>query len=359
MTLFSRSRAKRADTAEDRDQHRQHIPLIFDVIGDALFYIGVEPHGVFRFLSVNKPFLNTTGLSEAQVVGKTIDEVIPPPSLKTVRANYLQAIATGETVEWEESSVYSGEERIGHVAVSPVFDPDGTCTHLVGSVHDITDSVRRREELQEADLHLREILVGTVRALSISVDLSDRLMAGHQNRVAELGRAIAEELGYPIERVEGIYFGGLLHDIGRSGIPGEILNRSGKLTEVEFAMVKQHPRAGYDTVESIEFPWPVGEMILHHHERLDGSGYPDGLRDGDISEEAMIIGVSDVVEAMCSHRPYRPALGIEAALEEITSHRGTLYQASIVDACVRLFTEKDFSLINPDDAEFRPIMGKY
>ena len=335
------------------------MPLILDAVRDVLFYIEVEPDGMYRFLSVNKSFLDTTGLSEAQVIGKTVDEVIPAPSLDMVKSKYLAACTTGQTIEWEETSTYSGQEKVGQVTVTPVFDDNGTCTNLVGSVHDITDSVHRHREAHESDLRLRDILIGTVQALTIGIDMSDRLMAGHQNRVAELGRAIAEELGYPIERVEGVYFGGLLHDIGRSSIPGEILNRSGKLTDVEYAMVKGHSRAGHDIIQGIAFPWPLADMVLHHHERLDGSGYPDGIRGEEISDEAMIIGVADVVEAMSSHRPYRPALGIDAALEEITSHRGTLYRASVVDACVRLFNEKGYNIIGQYTDDLRPIVGRY
>jgi putative nucleotidyltransferase with HDIG domain len=158
-----------------------------------------------------------------------------------------------------------------------------------------------------------------------------------------LARVIAEEMGLPKERIESIEIAGNLHDIGKIKVPIEILSKSGQLSDLEFEIIKTHCQVGYDIIKSIDFPWPVGEIILQHHERIDGSGYPRGLKRENILIEAQILAVADVVEAMSSHRPYRPSLGINAALEEIEKNRGILYEPEVVDVCLRLFREDRFS----------------
>ena len=183
----------------------------------------------------------------------------------------------------------------------------------------------------------------SIKAIAATVEMRDPYTAGHQERVAELAVAVAKEVGLSKEKVQGIYVAGIVHDLGKIGTPVEILNRPGKLSAVEFALIKQHAEAGYEILRNVEFPWPIAEIVRQHHERLDGSGYPHGLKDGAILPEARILAVADVVEAMASHRPYRPGLGIERALQEIERGRGTLYDASVVDACVKLFREGRFS----------------
>jgi putative nucleotidyltransferase with HDIG domain len=173
--------------------------------------------------------------------------------------------------------------------------------------------------------------------------MKDPYTAGHQVRVAKLARAIASELGMSDEQVEAIRTASLLHDIGKIIVPPEILNKPGKLSALERSFVEVHAQASYEILKSIEFEFPIAEIILQHHERLDGTGYPRGLSGDSILKEARILTVADVVEAMASHRPYRPALPLETALEEIVSHRGTLYDAEAVDACLRLFADKGFT----------------
>ena len=151
-------------------------------------------------------------------------------------------------------------------------------------------------------------------------------------------------MGVPPDMAEGIRIAAVIHDIGKVSVPAEILSKPGKLTQNEIELIKDHPVTGYHILKDVEFPWPVAEIIWQHHERLDGSGYPRGLKGDDVLLEARIIGLADVVEAMASHRPFRPAQGIDAALEEITEHRGTLYDPEVVDACVKLFREKGYML---------------
>ena len=189
---------------------------------------------------------------------------------------------------------------------------------------------------------LHQALQGTVMALANTVEIKDPYTAGHQRRVAQLSCAMAQELGWSADRVEGIKVLCFLHDMGKIAVPAEILNRPGKISPTEYGLIKVHPQVGYDILKDIDFPWPVAQGILQHHERLDGSGYPLGLSAGEITPEAKILAVADVVEAMASHRPYRPALGVDQALEEITRNKGRLYDPGVVDVCVHLFTEKDF-----------------
>jgi len=180
----------------------------------------------------------------------------------------------------------------------------------------------------------------------LTIESRDPYTAGHQQRVAQLASAIAKELGLPEKEVEGIRMASLIHDLGKISLPAEILSKPGKLTEIEFRLVQNHPQAGYEILKNIDFPWPIAQIVLQHHERLDGSGYPNQLKNDAIRKEARIVGVADVVEAMASHRPYRPALGIDKALEEISSGKGILYDPQAVEACIKLFTSKGFKLEN-------------
>lgn len=213
---------------------------------------------------------------------------------------------------------------------------------ILSVARDITE--RKQAETQERQglESLHRALQGTVVALASTVEIKDPYTAGHQRRVAQLSCAMARELGWSPDRVEGVEVLCFLHDIGKIAVPAEILNKPGKISPTEFGLIKVHPQVGYDILKDIAFTWPVAQGVLQHHERLDGSGYPSGLTAEEITPEAKILAVADVVEAMASHRPYRPALGIEQALEEITQNRGKLYDPDAVDACVRLLTEKDF-----------------
>lgn len=190
---------------------------------------------------------------------------------------------------------------------------------------------------------LREAMEDTIGIIAATLEQRDPYTAGHQRRVAQLGVAIANELGLSKDEIEGIHFGGLIHDLGKISVPSEILSKPGKLTQIEFELIKVHAQTGYEIVKDIDFPWPVADMVHQHHERLDGSGYPQGLKGEEITLSARILAVADVVEAMSSHRPYRPSLGIEPALEEISRNRGKFHDPDAVDACVRLFREKGFS----------------
>lgn len=205
-----------------------------------------------------------------------------------------------------------------------------------------------RDRITYAHVHHAEILQKSleqsIQAIADTVEARDPYTAGHQRRVSELAVAIARELGLPEEKIHGIHLAAIIHDLGKIQVPAEILTKPGKLSDIEFMLMKTHPQAGYDILKDVDFPWPIADIVRQHHERLDGSGYPQGLKDGQILLESRIMAVADVVEAMASHRPYRPTLGIEAALQEIERGRGRAYDPAVVDACLKLFREGRFAL---------------
>jgi HD-GYP domain-containing protein (c-di-GMP phosphodiesterase class II) len=206
---------------------------------------------------------------------------------------------------------------------------------VMGNIVDIT-------ELKESIDKRITALKSTLEAIALTSEIRDPYTSGHERRVADLSCAIAMEMELPKEQIEGIRLIGIVHDIGKMYVPSEILSKPGQLKEIEFEMIKMHAKAGHDILKAIESPWPIAKAVLQHHLRLDGSGYPECERGKEIILEARILAVADVVEAMASHRPYRPALGIDKAFEEITQNKGRLYDSDVVDTCLRLFQEKGF-----------------
>jgi putative nucleotidyltransferase with HDIG domain len=198
------------------------------------------------------------------------------------------------------------------------------------------------EEKRQNTEKLLKALDTTIKVLSMTVEVRDPYTAGHQQRVSNLATRIAQEMRLPAAQIEGIRIAGIVHDIGKMYVPSEILCKPGRLTETEFGMIKMHSQAGCDILKVVEFPWPIAEIVLQHHERMDGSGYPNQLLGKDIIIEARILAVADVIEAMASHRPYRPALGTNKALEEISQKRDILYDSEVVDAYLKLFNEEKF-----------------
>jgi PAS domain S-box-containing protein len=215
---------------------------------------------------------------------------------------------------------------------------------IVGLIQDISEKKRAEEQIQRYVAQLKTAFLSTVEVATTLSEMRDPYTAGHERRVGEIAAAIGAELGLDEQRVEGLRVAGHLHDIGKITIPAEILSKPGKLSDIEYRLIQGHPQSGYDVLKDVEFPWPVAQVALQHHERMDGSGYPQGLKDDAIILEARIMAVADVVEAMSSHRPYRPGLGIDKSLAEIERGRGTAYDADVADACLRLFREKGYRL---------------
>ncbi|HAJ27648.1 MAG TPA: PAS sensor protein [Syntrophus sp. (in: bacteria)] len=224
-----------------------------------------------------------------------------------------------------------------------IRDEAGTIIMLQGALQDITDRKLAEGALQDSFDKLRKTIGAAIRTLAATVEMRDPYTAGHQQRVAGLARRIAREMSLDNDRILGLGLAAVIHDIGKISVPAEILSKPTKLTNIEFSLIKNHTQAAYDILKDMEFPWPIAEIVYQHHERLDGAGYPRGLKGEEISLEAKIIAVSDVVEAMSSHRPYRPGLGIDVALGEIKKNRGVFYDPAVVDACLRLFLERGFT----------------
>ncbi|MDD5179813.1 MAG: PAS domain S-box protein [Gallionellaceae bacterium] len=231
-----------------------------------------------------------------------------------------------------------------YAAESMVFGQDeiALLEEMAGDLAFGLRMLRLRQEQQHSAEQVRMGLAGTIQAIAAMVEMRDPYTAGHQRRVADLAAAIAVAMGLPEEQVRGLHLAGTIHDLGKIQTPAEILSKPGKLSASEFSLIKDHPQNGYEILKDIEFPWPIAQMVLQHHEKLDGSGYPQGLKGNEILLEAKIMTVADVVEAMSSHRPYRPGLGLEAALAEIAKGRGTHYDPDAVDACIKLFKEAGF-----------------
>ncbi len=244
----------------------------------------------------------------------------------------------------EHRFLYADGE-VGWLAVRFFITKDarGRTVKTYGVNQDITERKRTEDRLRVTLGSLRSALGGIIQVLSMTTEKRDPYTAGHQKRVADLAEAVGLRMGLPLERVEGLRLAGTIHDIGKVAVPAEILSKPSRLTETEYKLIQIHPQVGYDIVKDVDFSWPIAEMILQHHERLDGSGYPRGLKGGEILLEASILAVSDVIEAMASFRPYRAALGIGPALEEIERNSGIRYDPDVAAACLALFKEKKFA----------------
>ncbi len=227
--------------------------------------------------------------------------------------------------------------------VRAVHDERGSFVYYEGTIEDISARKASEEQLKESFARLQRMMDGTIEALSMAIEVRDPYTAGHQVRVARLAEAIARQMNFTEDHIKAIRIAGTLHDIGKIYVPAEILARPGKITNHEYAVLRDHAEAGYDILKGIEFDHPIAEIVLQHHERMNGTGYPRGLKGDMINMEARILAVADVVESMASHRPYRPSLGQEKALEEIRANRGVLYDENVVDACLKLFDEPGFS----------------
>ncbi len=290
---------------------------------------------------VNPSFLRIFGVSSSEVLGKSFSEFVEP-ECRAIFDEHKRKILSG-SYGFSEFSCKALSKK-GDVWISVLLSKVRFMgkDSIVGNVIDITDRKELEFKLRDSLDELNRVLEGTIKAFSSATEKRDPYTAGHQKRVAQLSREIAFELQLPPDQVRGIFMAALVHDIGKIAVPSEILTKPGKLTDVEFSILKTHPVVGYEILKDVDFPWPIADMVLQHHERLDGSGYPYGLKNGEILLGARIIGVADVVEAMASHRPYRPALGVDAALEEIKKGKGKLYDPDVVDSCIRLFDEKGF-----------------
>ncbi|MEW5944133.1 MAG: HD domain-containing phosphohydrolase [Pseudomonadota bacterium] len=307
----------------------------FDAMSDAIFIHDEE----FRIIRANVAYAEFAGMPIKKVIGKNYWEVFPRHHTPLPSC----ACVTHQGTEPIEETIETGDGKIFISRAFAIHDARNRYLYSIHILQNITEHERAVQERQRQLENLRDGLEATIEAMAAVIELRDPGTAGHQRRVADLAAAIAEEMGLPEEQTHGIRLAGIVHDLGKIQVEPEILNKPARLDEAEFNAVKAHSQASYDILKDIEFPWPIAQMVLQHHERLDGSGYPHGIKGEEILTEAKILGVADVVEAMWANRAYRPGLGIDAALEEISAHRGILYAPEVVDACIRLFREKGFA----------------
>ena len=302
----------------------------------------IDKDGLINY--VNPSWERILGYTTNEVLGTSVNQFLKKDDMRIVNDTIIKIInRKNPTVDMYASLIHkSGEERLFSMSGAPNFDESGNVVGVVGTLKDITDLKRSEAELQNSYHKLKLAMDSTIEAISLIVESRDPYTAGHQKRVAALAGAIAGAMNMPEDQVEKIHMGSLIHDIGKIHVPAEILTKPGRLSKIEYEMMKAHPEIGYKILKTVDFIPPIAQMVYQHHERIDGSGYPLGISGKDMLLESKIIAVADSVEAMASHRPYRPAIGVDKALEMISENKGKLFDSQVVDACLSLFMEKGF-----------------
>lgn len=334
LALEHQRRTAAAALAESEERYR----LLFDNSQDGILLS--EPHG--HVLAANGAACRIFGRTREALLQADRSELVDASDPRVAAADALRdrlGYFRGEiTLRRGDGEAFPAE-----VSTTTFHEPGGQLRATM-IVRDLTEKIRTEKTAERYLMQLQSALMHTVEVATTLSEMRDPYTAGHEKRVAQIAVGIATELGYDAKRLEGLQIAGYLHDIGKIMIPSEILSKPGKLTAAEYTLIKGHAQASYDVLKNVDFPWPIADMVLQHHERIDGTGYPQGLKGNAILPEARILAVADVVEAMGSHRPYRPGLGIERALQEIERGRGTAYDPEAADACLRIFREKGFHL---------------
>jgi PAS domain S-box-containing protein/putative nucleotidyltransferase with HDIG domain len=333
------TKRKRAEDALRQSEEKYR--SIFKNSVEGIFQ--TTPEG--QYISVNPALARMIGYDSPEELKKGVTNLSKQGYVNPEdRVRYKKILEEQGIIQGFEIQHYRKDGSIFWVSINSraVKDATGKVLYYEGAVEDITSRKQAEEELKQTLEKLRKTLAGTIQAMSLTVETRDPYTSGHQKRVSNLARVIAQEMALPKDEVDNVRMAGIIHDIGKMSVPAEILSKPTKLSNMEFGLIKVHPQTGYDILKEVELPYPIAETVLQHHERLDGSGYPQGLKGENIILEARILAVADVVEAMASYRPYRPALGIDAALEEIEKNKGILYDAEVVEVCLKLFREKGF-----------------
>ena len=346
-SLIDITERKRAEDALVKSEEK--FRLITENMVDCVALVDIN--GIYKY--VTPSYRNILGYDPEDMIGIKGLSLVHPDDLERITRIYLEGIEQCWREKYFETRT---RHKDGHyvdmeLRARLLNDSQGKVIGAIWAARDITKRLQLEQERKQAEEKLQQTLeslrkaVGTTIQVMVSaVESRDPYTAGHQSRSADLACAIATEMGLAQDKIEGIRMAGSIHDIGKLSIPAEILSKPTKLTDIEFSLIKEHSRSGYEMLKDVESPWPLAEIVYQHHERMNGSGYPRNLKGDEILMEARIMAVADVVEAMASHRPYRPALGIEAALEEIEKNKGILYDNAVADACLRLFREKGYQL---------------
>lgn len=303
--------------------------------------IGVAQDGVFKFVSPKAKEIS--GYSEKELTSRPFITFVHPDDQEMVFKYHMERINGKYVPPVYSFRIVDKGGNIKWMEINAVAIPWENKPATLNFFSDVTERKQTAEKVQQSYERLRSAMQGTIKVMSSIVELRDPYTAGHQFRVTKLACRIAEILGLPSGQIDGLRAAGLVHDIGKIYVPTEILSKPGQLSDMEFTLIRAHPKVGHDILKQIEFPWPVADIVLQHHERLNGTGYPSGLSGDDILIEARILAVADVIEATASHRPYRAGLGIASALEEISQTQGVLYDSKVVEACLTLFNSKGFS----------------
>lgn len=313
----------------------------------------VNEQGLFTYASPQ--VRDILGYTADEVMGKSPFELMAPGYAEKFRETFARIVAERRPFRLLESANLhkNGGNVYMETSGTPLFDAQGIFRGYRGIGRDTTERKRAETESRAATDKFEQSLLQTIEAMAATVEARDPYTAGHQRRVAALARDIAQEMALPEDTIRGLYLAAAIHDLGMVSVPAGILSKPARLSPLEFGLVKTHPGIGCAIIKDVQFPWPIAETILQHHERLDGSGYPRQLKGDQIPLEAKILAVADVVEAMSSHRPYRPALGMGAALREIEMGRSTLYDPAVVDACLGLLREGRSSLGVPPTVPWR------
>jgi PAS domain S-box-containing protein len=332
---------ERKKAEEKLRENEERYRALFDRSLDLVYITDFEG----RFIDANDAALNRLGYNREEIRSLNFATLLSEDQMSLALQSTQEILDTGYQRNAIELRLKAKNGQDVFVeTVGSVIKREGIPYAVQGIARDITDRKRAEEELQRTLESLRKSFGATIQAMVSAVESRDPYTAGHQIRSANLARCIATEMGLPKEKIEGIRMAGSIHDIGKLSIPAEILSKPTKLTNIEFSLIKEHSQKGYEMLKDVESPWPLAQIVYQHHERMDGSGYPRNLKGDDILVEARIMAVADVVESMASHRPYRPAIGIKAALEEIEKNKGILYDDAVADACLRLFRERGFQL---------------
>jgi PAS domain S-box-containing protein/putative nucleotidyltransferase with HDIG domain len=304
----------------------------------------IDTRGIFTY--VNPAWERILGHTNEEVLGRYFIDFVRKEELPIYTRLFRMTRSEGITVRDIIGTIIhkDGSDRFFSISGAPNLDSDGKAIGVVGTFKDLTDLMLSEAKLKQSYAKLQNAMDSTIQAISMIVESRDPYTSGHQERVAKLAREIAQEMGLSDEQCKAIHMAAVLHDIGKIQVPAEILSKPKILNNIEMDLIRQHPDVGFNILQSIQFPYPIARIVLQHHERMDGTGYPAGLIGENILLEARILAVADVVEAIASHRPYRPALGIEKALKEIDLNRGILYDDAVVEACLRLFSESPFVL---------------
>ncbi|OGP50442.1 MAG: hypothetical protein A2Y79_05975 [Deltaproteobacteria bacterium RBG_13_43_22] len=323
-------------------ESEERLRLAFENANDGVCL--VDSRG--KHIEVNNRMCELFGYTKEELKKMTVNDITHPED-RYISQEFIKRSLLGENgrAVFEKRLIHKKGDLIwGRVSSSLVRDSQGTPLYFISHIQDITLKKMSEEQVETNLDKLRKAMGGIIQAMSLTVEAKDPYTSGHQRRVANLARTIAQEMGLSIDQVDSIRMSGAIHDIGKISVPSEILSKPSKLSDLEFSLIKNHPSVGYNILKDIDFAWPIAEITLQHHERINGSGYPKGISGKEILLEAKILAVADVVEAIASHRPYRPAHTIDVALNEITQNKGILYDPEVVTACLRVFREKRYQL---------------